>query len=89
MLGPRIGSFVGFQTGNWMPKTNLAGKKKRIWREQNFCRNELAPRQKLIWWEQRIGAPKKTFLAGMHTTIMITTEILVVSRTPHRKRLCS
>ena len=28
MLGPRIGSFVGFQTGNWMPKTNLAGKKK-------------------------------------------------------------
>ena len=24
MLGPRIGSFVGF----WMPKTNLAGKKK-------------------------------------------------------------
>ena len=27
MLGQRIGSFVGFQTGNWMPKTNLAGKK--------------------------------------------------------------
>ena len=29
MLGPRIGSFVGIQTGNWMPKTNLAGKKGR------------------------------------------------------------
>ena len=28
LLDPRIGSFVGFQTGNWMPKTNLAGKKK-------------------------------------------------------------
>ena len=25
---PKNGSFVGFQTGNWMPKTNLAGKKK-------------------------------------------------------------
>ena len=28
MLGPRIGSFVGLETGNWIPKTNLAGKKK-------------------------------------------------------------
>ena len=28
MLGTRIDSFAGFQTGNWMPKTNLAGKKK-------------------------------------------------------------
>jgi hypothetical protein len=28
MLGTRIGCFVGFQTGNWMPNTNLAGKKK-------------------------------------------------------------
>ena len=27
LLGPRIGSFVRFQTGNWMPKTNLEGKK--------------------------------------------------------------
>ena len=25
MLGPRIGSFAGFQKGNWIPKTNLAG----------------------------------------------------------------
>ena len=28
MLGPRIDSFVGFQLGNWMSKTDLAGKKK-------------------------------------------------------------
>ena len=27
-LDPRICSFVGFQTGNWMPKTNLGGRKK-------------------------------------------------------------
>ena len=37
MLGPRIGSFVGFQTGNWMPKTNLAKEKIIIWREQKNC----------------------------------------------------
>ena len=28
MLGQRIGSFVGFQTGYWMPKTYLVGNKK-------------------------------------------------------------
>ena len=28
MQCPKIGSFVGFQKGNWLPKTNLAGKKK-------------------------------------------------------------
>ena len=27
-LGPRIGCLVEFQTDNWVPKTNLAGKKK-------------------------------------------------------------
>ena len=52
MLGSRIGSFVGFQTGNWMPKTNLKGKKK----------TNLAG--EIIWQEQRIGAPTKTNLAG-------------------------
>ena len=28
LLGPSIGYFVGYQTGNWMPKTNVAEKKK-------------------------------------------------------------
>jgi len=36
MLGPRIGSFVGFQTGNLMPKTNLAGNKKTDLAGANF-----------------------------------------------------
>ena len=40
------------QTGNWMPKTNLAGKKKIIWREQK------------VWQERRIGALAKTIFSG-------------------------
>ena len=46
-----IGSFVNFQTGNWIPKTNLSGKKKT-----NFARA-------LNLAEQRFGAPTKTNLA--------------------------
>jgi hypothetical protein len=49
MLGPIIGSFVGFKTGNWMPKTNLAGKKKHKFGESKFFSgNELAPRQNIF-----------------------------------------
>jgi len=48
-----------------MPKTNLAGKKKDklVGAEKNGGNEELAPRQKLFWWE-RIGALTKTNLAG-------------------------
>ena len=54
MLGPRIGSFVGFQTGNWMPITNLVRKKKNQFGGSDFFggNKELAPQQKLIWQEQ-------------------------------------
>jgi hypothetical protein len=49
MLGPIIGSFVGFKTGNWMPKTNLAGMKKHKFGESKFFSgNELAPRQNIF-----------------------------------------
>ena len=66
MLGLRICSFVGFQTGNWMPKTNLAGKKKtdmagakkmagkKNWRpdKNQFGGNkELTLQHKLSCWE--------------------------------------
>ena len=64
MLGPRVGCFVGFQKGNWMLKTNLAGKKiKPIWRERR------------IGEERRIGALTKTNLLRIHTTSTITIEI--------------
>ena len=43
----KSGCLVVFQTGNWVPTTNLAEKK-----------TNLATKQ--IWREQRIGAPKKT-----------------------------
>ena len=70
--GPRIGSFVGFKTGNWMPKTILAGKKKTNLAGFFFGRNKLA---NFIWRKQRIGALTKTILVGMYTTSTITIEI--------------
>jgi hypothetical protein len=44
---------------------NLAGTK-------NWC-----PDKKIIWREQRIGAPTKTMLARIHTKSMIKIEIYV------------
>ena len=52
MLGPRIGSFVGFQTGNWMPKTNLVGKKQTNLAGEllNLAGRKIwHPKKKLIW----------------------------------------
>jgi hypothetical protein len=52
MLGPRYVCFVGFQTGNWMPKINFGGKKNLTWQDRKN------------WQKQRIGALKKTILVG-------------------------
>jgi len=62
MLGPRIDSVVGFQTGNWLPRTNFVGKKNFFGVSKNFGGMNWRP-------------DKKTILAGIHTTITITIEI--------------
>jgi hypothetical protein len=41
-----------------MPKLIWGKENKLIWREHFLA---LAPQQKLIWQERRIGAPKKIF----------------------------
>ena len=55
-LGTRIGCLVGFQTGNWVPKTNLAGKKKKP-KNKFGGSEELAPRQKLFRRELSLYLP--------------------------------
>ena len=54
---------------NWWPKPDLAGTKRK------GGNKELAPWQKLILQEQRIGAPTKIILVGIHTTSTVTIEI--------------
>ena len=68
MLGPRVGCFVGFQKGNWMTKTDLAGGKKifLLQEKNNLAGTKLlAPRQKHIWWGQKL-MPDNNFAEFSH-----------------------
>ena len=70
--GPRIGCLVGFQTGNWVLKNNLAGKKKNESGDKNKFggSEELAPRKKLFRQEQILYLPTSV-LRWIHDTLRV------------------